>query len=44
MSLLHPEECRLFFAVLRGEHYLNALRNRDVAAQLYPTPAKNLAD
>lgn len=44
LNLLHPNDCRLFFAVLRGEHYLNGFRNRDVAAQLYPAPAKDRAE
>lgn len=35
LNLLHPEECRLFLAVMRGEHLLNGFRNRDVVACLY---------
>ncbi len=39
LRLLHPEEQRLFFAVLRGEHSIHGLCNRNVAAALYgPTP------
>jgi hypothetical protein len=33
------EDCRLFAAVLRGEHTLNGFRNKDLVAQLYDTPA-----
>lgn len=39
----HPiaaEDCQLFAAVLRGEQALNGFRNKDLQAQLYPTPAR----
>ena len=40
LQLLHPDEQRLFFAVLRGEHQLNGFRNTDLARQLFgSTPA-----
>jgi hypothetical protein len=40
LNLLHGLEQRLFRAVLRGEHYLHGVRNRDVAEQLFgPLPA-----
>jgi hypothetical protein len=35
------EDCRLFAAVLRGEHTLNGFRNKDLVAQLYDTPASS---
>jgi hypothetical protein len=35
LRLLHPEEQRLFFAVLRGEHRLQGLRNQALAQELY---------
>jgi hypothetical protein len=35
LRLLHPEEQRLFFAVLRGEHRLLGLRNQALAKELY---------
>ena len=44
LNLLHPDECRLFFAVLRGDHYLNGFRNRDVAEQLYTGAPKDLPE
>jgi hypothetical protein len=44
LNLLHPDDCRLFFAVLRGEHHLNGFRNRDVAQCLYSAPAKDLPE
>jgi hypothetical protein len=40
LHLLHAEEQKLFLAVLRGEHRLQGLRNRDVALQLFgPVPS-----
>lgn len=39
LNLLHGFEQKLFRAVLRGEYYLNGVRNRDVAEQLFgPLP------
>jgi hypothetical protein len=31
------QDCELFKAVLDGPHAINGLRNRDLAARLYPT-------
>jgi hypothetical protein len=40
LNLLHAEEQKLFLAVLRGEHRLQGIRNRDVALQLFgPVPS-----
>jgi hypothetical protein len=44
LNLLHPEECRLFFAVLRGQHHLNGFRNRDLAGHLFTSSAKTLQE
>ena len=41
---LSPADQALFLAVLRGEHRLGGLRNRDVARQLYPAAAKDAAE
>ena len=43
LNILSPAEQKLFLAVLRGEHRLRGLRNADVVAQLFPTPARNAA-
>jgi hypothetical protein len=38
---LSPQDQALFLAVLRGEHHLHGLRNRDVAQRLYgPAPSE----
>jgi hypothetical protein len=39
LNLLHPEEQRLFRAVLRGDWRLNGFRNRDLAQELYGPPS-----
>jgi hypothetical protein len=44
LNLLRLQEQQLFRAVLRGEHHLNGLRNRDVQAVLFPTPVKDIAE
>jgi hypothetical protein len=36
LNLLHPEEQRLFRAVLRGDWRLRGFRNRDLAQELFP--------
>jgi len=41
LNLLRHQEQQLFRAVLRGEHHLNGFRSRDVAAQLFSTPARD---
>jgi len=41
LNLLHPEEQRLFRAVLRGDLRVNGFRNRDLAQELYgPAPTE----
>jgi hypothetical protein len=35
LNLLHPEEQRLFRAILRGDWRLNGFRNRDLLGELY---------
>ena len=40
----HPvsaEDCKLFEAVLQGEHMIHGFRNRDLTQQLYDRPAKS---
>jgi hypothetical protein len=44
LKLLCVEEQKLFRAILRGEHHVNGLRNRDLQAVLFPTQAKNLSE
>jgi hypothetical protein len=44
LNLLRGEEQTLFRAVLRGEHRVNGLRNRDIQAVLFPAPAKEMAE
>jgi hypothetical protein len=39
LNLLHPEEQRLFRAILRGDWRLHGFRNRDLVAELYKTKA-----
>ena len=40
LNLLHVDEQQLFRAVLRGEHRLHGLRNRDIALHLFgPVPS-----
>jgi hypothetical protein len=41
---LSPSDQALFLAVLRGGHRLRGFANRDVAAQLYPPPAREAAE
>jgi len=41
---LSPETCRLFAAVLAGEHLIHGFRNRDLQAQLYSQPATSAAE
>ncbi len=41
LKLLRVEEQKLFRAVLRGEHPVNGLRNRDIQAVLFPVRAKD---
>jgi hypothetical protein len=41
LNLLRVEEQTLFRAVLRGEHQINGLRNRDVQAVLFPKQARD---
>jgi hypothetical protein len=44
LHLLRAEEQKLFRAVLRGEHHVNGLRNRDIQAVLFPTRVKDIAE
>jgi hypothetical protein len=44
LQVLHPREQHLFRAVVRGEHRLNGFRNNDIARQLYPQAARNMAE
>ena len=44
LHLLRAAEQKLFRAVLRGEHHVNGLRNRDVQAALFPVGAKDTAE
>ena len=44
LNLLRVEEQKLFRAVLRGEHYLNGVRNRDVQGVLFPSRAKDKSE
>jgi len=44
LNLLRVEEQRLFRAVLRGEHQINGLRNRDVQAVLFPLRVRDVAE
>jgi hypothetical protein len=37
LNLLHPDEQRLFHAILCGDWRLHGFRNRDLVAKLYPT-------
>jgi len=37
LNLLHPDEQRLFRAILRGDWRLHGFRNRDLVAELYGT-------
>ena len=37
-------DCQLFAAVLRGEHAIHGFRNKDLIAQLYPSPAQSAAE
>jgi hypothetical protein len=39
LNLLHPQEQRLFRAILRGDWHLHGFRNRDLVAELYGTPS-----
>jgi len=42
LNLLHPDEQRLFRAILRGDWRINGFRNRDLVAELYGD--KNVSD
>lgn len=44
LNVLAATDQKLFLAALRGEHRLHGLRNRDVAAALFPTPSKDHAE
>jgi hypothetical protein len=44
LNLLRVEEQRLFHAVLRGEHHINGLRNRDVQAVLFGQQVRDVAE
>jgi hypothetical protein len=44
LNLLRLEEQRLFRAVLRGEHHINGLRNRDVRAVLFPQRVQDVTE
>jgi hypothetical protein len=44
LQLLHPEEQKLFRAVLRGEHHVNGFRNRDLQGVLFPGAAKDVSE
>jgi hypothetical protein len=44
LNLLRVEEQKVFRAVLRGEHRVNGLRNRDIQAALFPVPAQETAE
>src|SRR5262249_51245868 len=39
-----PGDCKVFQAVLHGEHAINGFRNRDIAALIYPKPPSSLAE
>jgi hypothetical protein len=41
LNLLRAAEQALFRAVLRGEHHINGLRNRDVQTALFPRPTRD---
>jgi hypothetical protein len=41
---LSPQDQALFVAVLRGQHRVRGFANRDVAAHLYPQPARDAAE
>ncbi len=36
-----PDQCQIFQAILAGEHTIQGLRNHDLQARLYLTPAKS---
>lgn len=44
LNLLGVPEQQLFRAVLRGEHHVNGLRNRDIQAVLFPGQVKDAAE
>jgi hypothetical protein len=44
LNLLHPDEQRLFLAILRGEWRLNGFRNRDVVEKLHGPKSVGLKD
>ena len=44
LNLLHPEEQRLFRAILRGDWRLCGFRNRDLVAELYPSTNVSVAE
>ncbi len=44
LNLLGADEQQLFRAVLRGEHRVNGLRNQDVQAVLFGTPARTAVE
>ena len=44
LNLLRLSEQQLFHAVLRGEHYVNGFRNRDIQALLFPTQVPGRAE
>ena len=44
LNLLHRLEQQLFRAVLRGEYYLNGIRNRDLAEHLFGLAPTDLAE
>ncbi len=41
MQPLSPQDQALFLAVLRGEHHLHGLRNRDLAERLFGAPPRD---
>jgi hypothetical protein len=44
LNLLRVQEQKVFRAVLRGEHRINGLRNRDIQAVLFPALAKQTVE
>jgi hypothetical protein len=44
LNLLAPEEQKLFLAVLRGDHRLQGVRNRDLARALFPKPTTDATE
>ena len=41
LSPISPDTCRLFQAVLHGEHVVHGVRDRDLSSRLYPTQPRD---